>query len=564
MLSFQSGGIRLELVHPDGPLEGRDDPFTLLSDAGRFSRVHLARASFGPTPIRLIALKVRRSSPRTEGAAPSNAAVDERWEREVATLRAAVAPGVARFLDPGTDEDRGRPVWFCLKVRKTFHPICPSCLGPLRDCRDDSLLRAAGLTPYSEGSVRYLSCVACAATHPVFYSEAPAPEGSTADVRGPARLARDGGAILAAEVSEDARERLERQFPCTTCEHRDECYPSGAEASSPIPAESRLTPFSFHDLQAIPMEALPLGYGEFADLLGGADWAAVRARALEESPGRAAALSSVDPAMSSPQAWFHRHDRTGRFPLEALRLKLALFGQAARGVRGVHEASGRAILALGPAGLMVEPGPGGEDLPALWSFRAKVIDVGGEEPGPDGAAPAADLPGLASLFFRALLVNDARDEAAVASAVDRVAEKLGSSFPEGAAPEPKSVVDLLKLLIEAEREAFDRSSPVYPREAREGRENLIPSGLWSDLLTFGFRLRNPIPAFGFAVPPEGAVAGPVDRALMEFEDLLRRVHVELVSKADRGREIRKACDAVLADLAGGAAPARTSDSTRMK
>ena len=567
MLSFQSGGIRLELVHPDGPLEGRDDPFTVLSDTGRFSRVYLARASFGPTPIRLIALKVRRSSARAEGVLPTNAAVDERWEREVATLRAAAAPGVVRFLDPGTDEDRGRPVWFCLKVRKTFHPICPSCLGPLRDCRDDSLLRAAGLTPYSEGSIRYLSCVACASNAPVFYAEDPAPEGSTADVRGAARLARDGGAILTAEVSEDARERLERQFPCYTCEHRDECYPSGAEPSAPIPAESRLVPFSFHDLQAIPMEVLPLGYGEFADLLGGADWNEMKARALAESggAGRQAVFAPVDALFASPLLWFHRHDRTGRFPLEALRLKLALFGQAARGVRGAHEASGRALLGLGPDGVRVETGGSGEDLPALWSFRAKVIDVGGEEPGPDGAAPAADLPGLARLFFRALLVNDARDEAAVGAAVDRVAEKLASSFPDGnAAPEFKSVVDLLTLLIEPERETFDRSSPVFPTEAREGKDNLIPSGLWSDLLTFGFRLRNPIPGFGFAIPPEGAVAGPVDRALMEFEDLLRRVHVELVSRADRGREIRRACDAVLADLAGGAAPARSSDSTRMR
>ncbi|HEU4335525.1 MAG TPA: hypothetical protein VFT32_13600, partial [Candidatus Eisenbacteria bacterium] len=341
MLSFQPGGLRLELVHPDGSLEGRDDPFTSLSDSGRFSQVFLARALLGPTPLRLIALKVRRPEPR--GGSATSTAVDERWDREVATLRAAASSGVVQFLDPGSDEDRGRPVLFCRKVKKTFHPICPSCLGPLRDCRDDAKLRSAGLTPYSEGSARYLACAACGEAAPVYYSESPAPEGSAADVRTPARLARDGGAILSAEVSADARERLERQFPCYTCEHREACYPEGADA---MPAESLLVPFSFHDLQAIPMEALPLAYGEFSDLLGGADWTAIRSRALMEpgSAGRQATFGPLDAAFASPNLWFHRNDRTGRFPLEVLRLKLALFGQAARGVRGVHDAAGRAIL----------------------------------------------------------------------------------------------------------------------------------------------------------------------------------------------------------------------------
>jgi hypothetical protein len=560
MLAFQPGGLRFELVHPDGPLEGRDDPFVSLGNAGRFSQVFLARASLGPTPLRLVALKVRRSSPRMEGAVPSNA-VDERWDRELATLRAAAAPEIARFIDPGSDEDRGRPVLFCRKIRRTFHPICPSCLGPLRDCRDDAALKAAGLVPYSEGTVRYLSCAACPPG--VFYSETPAPEGATAEVRTPARLARDGGAILRAEVSEDARERLERQFACYTCEHREECYSEGSDASAPVPAESRLVPFSFHDLQAIPMEVLPLGYGEFADLLGGAEWSEVRAKALGESPGREAALAAADAMMSSRDAWFHRHERSGRFPLEAARLKLALFSQAARGVRAVHEAAGRAIIGVSPSSVMVEPGPGGADLPAAWSFRAKVIDVGGEDPGPDGAAPAADLRGLATLYFRALLVNDAQDEAAVEAAVARVSERLRSSFPEGGTPPDfKAVADLLKVLIDAEATYFDRSAPAFPVGVRELKENLIPPALWSELLEFGFRLAVAIPGFGYAVPPEGAMAGPVDRALADFEGLLKRVHVELMSRADRSRDIRRACDSVLAELGGVAA--RTGESTRVR
>lgn len=565
MLSAQPGGLRLELVHPDGPLEGRDDPFSTLSDAGRFSTVYLARACFGPTPLRFLALKVRRNAPRLPDAAPANPAVDERWEREVATLRASAAPEVVRFLDPGPEEDRGRPVWFCRKVRRTYHPICPACLSPMRDCRDDDLLRSAGLTTYSEGSTRYVACSACASTTRVFYSGTPAPEGSTADVRGAARLARDGGAILRADVGEEARERLERQFPCYACEHREECYPEEA-GDAPIPAESRLVPFSFHDLQAIPMEALPLGYGEFSDLLGGADWPAVRARALAEpgGSGREPLLAPLDALFSGRPPWLNGNDRTGRFPLEVLRLKLALFGQAARGVRGVHEASGRAILGLSPSDVRVEPGAAGADLPAYWSFQAKVIDVGGEDPGSEGAAPAADLPGLARLYFRALLVNDAQDEAAVDAAVARVVGRLGSSFPDaGAPPESRAVEDLLKILLDAEP-AFDRAAPVYLRDAREGKDNLVPPRLWSDLVNFGFRLASPLPGFGYSVPPEGALAGPVDRALGDFEILLRRVHIELAGRADRARDIRRVCDSLLTELSPAGGSGKSSDSTRMR
>ena len=100
------------------------------------------------------------------------------------------------------------------------------------------------------------------------------------------------------------------------------------------------------------------------------------------------------------------------------------------------------------------------------------------------------------------------------------------------------------------------------------KENLVPPGLWADLLTFGFRHEVAIPGFGFAVPPEGALAGPVDRALADLDELVRRVHVELMARADRSREIRRVCDALISEFAVAAAPApasaRSSDSTRMR
>jgi len=563
MLGSPPAGLRFELVLPDGDLEGRDDPFLTLSDSGRFARVLLARVAMGPTPLRTVALKMRRPAPRTGGTPPSNPAVDERWDRELATLRAVSSPDVVRFLDPGSESDRVGPVTFCRKMRLAFHPLCPECMAPLRDCRDDAQLRASGLPPYSEGSTRFLTCAACAAKRTdgaaIFYGESAQAASGSAEVRDLNRLARDGGAILRASISAETRDRLQREFPCYACAHRDECYSESSDGSSPVIAESRLMPLSPFDLQAIPMEVLPLRFDEFADLLGGAAWSEVRARALAEpgGAGRASVLATLDAVLASPLLWLHGNDRTGRLPLEVLRLKLALFGQAARGLRAVHEAAGRALLDLGPSGVMVDVGGSGSDLPALWSFRAKMIDVGGDDPGPDGAPPAADLQGLARLFFRALLVNDAQDEATVSAAVERVAEKLRSSGAGDIATH-----------LEPDHRIFDRSAVVYPAALREGRENQIPPAFWNDLLTFGFRLEAAIPGFGYAVAPEEATAGPVDRALADFGLLLRRAQIELTSRADRSREILRACDALLAEIGGGEAPAaparRTTESTRVR
>jgi len=570
MLGSPPAGLRFELVLPDGDLEGRDDPFLTLSDSGRFSRVLLARVAMGPTPLRTVALKMRRGAPRSAETAPPNPAVDERWDRELATLRAVSSPEVVRFLDPGPESDRVGPVTFCRKMRLAFHPLCPECMAPLRDCRDDALLRSSGLPAYSEGSTRFLYCASCAAKRgdgsAIYYGDTAQAGTGSAEVRDWNRLARDGGAILRASISAEARDRLMREFPCYGCAHRDQCYSEASDGSSPVLAESRLMPLSPFDLQAIPMEVLPLRYDEFADLLGGASWEEVRARALSEpgGAGRASVLATLDAAFSSPLLWIHGNDRTGRLPLEILRLKLALFGQAARGLKAVHEAAGRALLDLGPSSVMVDLGGSGSDLPALWSFRAKMIDVGGEDPGPEGAPPAADLRGLARLFFRALLVNDGQDEAAVFSAVERVSGKLQGSGPG----DVKTLAAALPSHLEPDRGLFDRSAVVHPAALREGRENQIPPTLWADLLTFGFRLEAAIPGFGFAIPPEDATAGPVDRALAEFDLLVRRAQVELTSRADRGREILRACDALLAEIGGGEAPAaparRTTESTRVR
>src|ERR1041385_4377319 len=162
--------FRLEVLFaPGATSEGADDPFVSLGDAGLFSRVLLGRIVMGEdSTVRHLAVKGQRSSYRSledplARSAFTNARIDETWERERDHLLQTASPEIVSLLDPGMESFRLRPLTVCRKTRKSFHPFCPVCRGPLADCRDDELLREVGLSPYSTSSQRYLSCGPCAA-----------------------------------------------------------------------------------------------------------------------------------------------------------------------------------------------------------------------------------------------------------------------------------------------------------------------------------------------------------------------------------------------------------------
>ncbi len=404
VLGSARAGLRFELVTVPGPLEEVEDPFLPLSEAGRFSRVLLARIAMGEdSTLRAVALKVPRNSYRPLGAgiAPglvTNPRLDEAWERERAGLKEAAGPEIVPLLDLGGAAARSRPVTFCKKTRAYFHPLCPRCHAPLEDCRDDALLRDAGLTPYSAGTARYLHCRPCAARTPTFYSWSPPaderPKGG-AVVRRRGELYRDGAAIFKADVKPEARARLERVFPCYACAHRAACYPPQSDPAKAVPAEALLTPLSYHEFTLLPLEALPLRFDELCDLLGGAPWAEIRQAARAPGAhGRDRLLEPLEPAMTSPFQWIYRNDPSGRYPVEVLRLKLIAFSQLCRGVRAYHARSRRPHLDLSPANCLAEVTPTGPDLPARWGFQVKLTDLGSPlrfQAAPDASDAARDL-----------------------------------------------------------------------------------------------------------------------------------------------------------------------------
>ena len=390
LLGSAGGKLRFELVlaAEDDSLEAKDDPFVPLNDAGRFSRVLLGRVASGSNhTLHPVAVKIQRGfyRPAASGSTKetlTNPLLEGMWKREREHLLKCAGDEVIPLIDLGEASFRNRPVTFCKKVRAYFHPPCPKCGGPLSDCRDDALLRDHGLPEYSKSITRYLACAACLAKpgRKTFYTQATdADEHLTgeADVRRRTELYRDFGAIVNS-LSDRDRASIAPTFPCAACPHRAECYPAEGAQGKPIPAETRLVPVSYHEFHLLPLEVMELHYDEMSDLIGGASWQVLRDRVRQTAaPGREPVLSAIDPVFTSPIQWIYRADTSGRFALEVLHLKLNLFSQVCRGLRAYHARCREPHMDVSPSQVMVDIIPGSTNLPARWTFRAKLIGVAG-------------------------------------------------------------------------------------------------------------------------------------------------------------------------------------------
>jgi hypothetical protein len=406
LLGSAGGTLRFELELAGGDsLESKDDPFVPLNDASRFSRVLLGRVASGENhTLHPVAVKIQRGlyRPAAAGTAKdsvTNPMIEEMWRRERENLVKCAGVEVVPLVDLGDQSFRNRPVTFCKKVRLYFHPLCPRCRGPLTDCHNDAMLRDHGLPEYSKSTVRYLHCAACVAKpgRRTFYTQSPGADENLkgeAEVRRRGELYRDFGAIVnGASAQEQAR--LSVAFPCVACLHREECYPAEGSQGKPIPAESRLVPVSYHEFHLLPLEVMELHYDEMSDLLGGAPWQVVKDRIRQASaPGRETAVAGLDSVFTSPIQWIYRHDKTGRFALEVLHLKVGLFRQLCRGLREYHARCKEPHLDVSPTQAMVDVVPAGVSLPARWGCRARLIGVAGPHRFPTAGSPPGALPDL--------------------------------------------------------------------------------------------------------------------------------------------------------------------------
>lgn len=390
------GALRLELAVARASAASAPDPFVPLSATGRLSRVLLARTSLdAATPTRWLAVKlpkdVFRLAVRGVGGAPlGNAAIDAMWTRERLDGVAMRGPGA---VAPLAVCDSG-PWILHRPTARLFRPLCPIALTPLRTCRDDEVLRGAGLEPYSTSTVRYLwagdAAAARKGTGRTFYTwseDAGHNARSGVTVRRRGELFLDGVELLQRGVPDDVLQRLEAEHPVWLAAHR------GADAARPADG---VVPLCFYDSTWLVFDALPLGFGELIDLLGGATAARTLADA-GDTAGRMVFVPALREALERPRQWLFAAEGGRRFALEVLHLKLTAFGQLLAGVVRMHERCRRPHLALALDNVLAELGPSGAGLPARWAFDVRLadfgsaIDVAGGTNLPELLLPIADV-----------------------------------------------------------------------------------------------------------------------------------------------------------------------------
>jgi predicted component of type VI protein secretion system len=404
-----SGGLAVRLVRRERAGAADGEPFVVLRETAG-ARVLLGElvGEHGEVAARF-RWKLRRddeSGRLAGGPAPlTNGAADAAWARERAEPQRVRGEHVERAVGVPAGMLASAPLLWCRRVDRFFHPVAPATGARLRVCRDDALLARSGLPSYAQDVVRYLHDGGTAAPA-TFYRQARDAAGVTlasgAQVRGASRLVRDWAALVHAGPGDRAAAAAAGDLPCVTCEHRFECYPAAA-GEGPLPAERELHALSFHDVDAVALEAADFDWDEACALLGGAALADVLA--ARGDPARAAVLPpATTTALTTGPQWLFAADAR-RFPLEVLRQKLALFRGACDGVAAVH-ATGRPHLALEPRNVAVH-WRGGSGAPARWQLSARVGALGSAKP-----AAAADAEPGSALALGALLEpgDDMRDD----------------------------------------------------------------------------------------------------------------------------------------------------------
>jgi len=424
VLGSAASGLRFELAlashATDQAFEESLEPFAVLSQVGRYSKVFLARVAMGKdSTVEHFAWKIQRSDYDSVAEDLKNPEVHKRWEQECRNLSEFIhsehkeIAGLLEFNSSPevlkSEADHvfvSKPITFCKRIKRYFYPICPDCLGWLRDCTDEALLASNGLARYENSSARYLYCPKCSqrGAEIFFYSysriegELPGPRAKV--LRG-SQLYRAWGKIFAPrEKSAPASELeqcAEQIFPCYACEHHATCYPADTPANQAIPAEQLLYPVSYYEFRALPLQLLHIHYDDFCDLLGGQRWEGFKQACIDRgaTSGQMQVLTHLELNLSSTRQFIFEGDPSGLFPLEILQLKLIAFTQLCHGVRALHDKCRQPHLELTPANAMAVIMPSGRDLPARWNFQIKLIDLAATTP----FVPIAGLPQLFTGIF---------------------------------------------------------------------------------------------------------------------------------------------------------------------
>ncbi len=467
------GGARLDLVQPARAVGagGFGNPFRVVLEGSAVSRIVEGawKTDTGSLVQDVFLVMQRDTYPWTgrEAGRLDNPAIEGLW-RKTHTFCSTEEPDTLMVLGEQLDETHQlvafQSLFYCKGRQHFFHPPCPQCGLPLELCREDALLIASDLLPYSRSLKRYLYCPSCAPESPVFYAF----ERASHDPP----FVRDRFALLVDFVRTPASAAEESGFPCVQCEDASSCH----GASSII--TSQIVPFSFYPFHCLMFRAMPLNAAEFLILLSAGSLADVRGVLERQGElGRLKTLKSTPLLRSDRVAFLFREDE--RFFLEVLYLKLSFLAEAVgklrRGAECAHEVGAEPSVDQLWVSLPDQLG----QLPGAWSFGLHVADVFS----PLAASTSHALTGLRGMlysiglnWFQTLLTNETQDATRISHALD---DLLDRRLAEGTAPGSPPPWDQAGVVFGAENVFWHRES--LPRD--------VPwSVFWEESLNLGWML----------------------------------------------------------------------------
>lgn len=250
-------------------------------------------------------------------------------------------------------------LFYCRTKKVYFHPPCPKCGLPLRQCEDDGLLVKSGLQPFSGSMKRYLFCASCGPSGS-FYAYELEQSGPPA-VKDRHELIKEFG--LLREANKDAT-----AFPCADCQLHPECY--GADNK----VVSRIVPFSFYPFYMLAFEAMSLNGLDFISLISGAAFEEVETLLEGKGEtGRANYLKAVRQNSAVNTPFLFEHD--DRFFLEVLYLKLSFLGEALQSLQSSDSPFMHPDLRPTIDGTWVKLGEQGGLLPFFWNFDVRFMGL---------------------------------------------------------------------------------------------------------------------------------------------------------------------------------------------
>jgi len=189
----------------------------------------------------------------------NNSFIDRRWQEIFSYYSQKKSGTKPIFLKAQINLDGGlpafQPLFFCLFRKVYFSPFCPSCGRHLDLCRDDRVLTAHGLNPYSSTLIRYLFCKNCAETEETaaFYISKKEPDNPDFVLDQVDLILKMGKSLGRIQPADDI-------FPCTNCGQQQACYGQDCLAIS------RISVFSFYPFYMLIFDADKIDSKEYRKL----------------------------------------------------------------------------------------------------------------------------------------------------------------------------------------------------------------------------------------------------------------------------------------------------------